>query len=92
MLKSVGGTVRYTELPNAGHNCWDEAYASDELHKWLFEQRLPESVAVDAAARESRRDAITALSMWTVEFDPKAKERKKSREKGNAAAGQGKGK
>lgn len=87
-LKSVGGTVRYTELPDAPHNCWDQAYASDELHKWLFEQRLPESVPVDSASRASRRDAVTARSIWTVEFDPKEQQRRRNRAGGKSTAPQ----
>lgn len=39
-LKSSGvREVRYTELPNVNHNCWDPAYArTPALWKWLFAQ------------------------------------------------------
>jgi len=38
-LKKAGGTPKYTEYPKVGHNSWDMAYATDELYKWLLEQR-----------------------------------------------------
>jgi predicted peptidase len=69
-LKSIGAPARYTEVPDAPHNCWDTAYSSDELHAWLFAQRLPDSVAVDTASRAQRRDAIAELKLWTDEKDP----------------------
>ena len=34
--------ARYTELPEAGHNSWDAAYATPELWTWLFAQRRSE--------------------------------------------------
>jgi predicted peptidase len=40
-LKGTGGEPRYTEYPGVGHNCWDRAYATDELYDWLLRQRLP---------------------------------------------------
>ncbi|HEY0592284.1 MAG TPA: prolyl oligopeptidase family serine peptidase, partial [Thermoanaerobaculia bacterium] len=38
-LEKAGGTVRYSELANVGHNAWDPAYQSEELPRWLFAQR-----------------------------------------------------
>ena len=38
-LKAAGGNVRYTEVPGAGHDVWDVAYASADLPKWLLAQR-----------------------------------------------------
>jgi predicted peptidase len=38
-LKKAGGTPRYTEYPGVGHNCWDQAYATDELYTWLLRQQ-----------------------------------------------------
>jgi predicted peptidase len=38
-LKRVGGRVKYTELPDEGHEIWDSVYADPELVKWLFAQR-----------------------------------------------------
>mgnify|MGYP002478155563 FL=1 len=40
-LKQAGGKPRYTEYPGVRHNCWDQAYATDELWTWLLEQRRP---------------------------------------------------
>src|SRR5262245_48289343 len=38
-LKKAGGEPKYTEFPGVMHNCWDQAYSSDELWNWLWEQR-----------------------------------------------------
>jgi predicted peptidase len=38
-LKAAGGDVRYTEVLGAGHNVWDETYASKQFQDWLFAQR-----------------------------------------------------
>jgi len=37
-LRAVGGSVKYTEYPDAGHNVWGLAFAEPELPKWLFSQ------------------------------------------------------
>ena len=38
-LKAIDARdVRYTEFPDANHNCWDSAYAEPELWIWLFSQ------------------------------------------------------
>lgn len=34
----AGALVKYTEYPGIGHNCWDNAYGTDELYTWLLEQ------------------------------------------------------
>ncbi len=34
-----GGKPRYTEFPEIGHNCWDEAFAIPELIAWMFSQK-----------------------------------------------------
>jgi predicted peptidase len=38
-LEAAGADVTYTELPGVGHNSWDPAYRSEELSRWLFQQR-----------------------------------------------------
>jgi predicted peptidase len=38
-LKKAGGNPKYTEYPKVGHNSWDMAYGTDELYKWLLEQK-----------------------------------------------------
>lgn len=38
-LKKAGGAPKYTEYPKVGHNSWDAAYGTDELYKWLLEQK-----------------------------------------------------
>jgi len=38
-LKACGSTVKYTEYPGVGHNCWTQTYANSEVLKWLFSQR-----------------------------------------------------
>jgi predicted peptidase len=40
-LKSVGGSIRYTEYPEAGHDVWTLAFAERELPEWLFAQTRP---------------------------------------------------
>jgi len=36
-VKAAGGNIRYTEYPQAGHDCWTETYANPELYTWLLE-------------------------------------------------------
>jgi len=38
-LKKAGGEPKYTEYPGVPHNSWDKAYDTDELYKWLLEQK-----------------------------------------------------
>jgi predicted peptidase len=38
-IKKAGGKPKYTEYPGVGHNSWDKAYGTDELYKWLLEQK-----------------------------------------------------
>ncbi len=38
-LKKAGGKPKYDEYPGVPHNSWDKAYGTDELYKWLLEQR-----------------------------------------------------
>jgi predicted peptidase len=38
-IKKAGGKPKYTEYPKVGHNSWDMAYGTDELYKWLLEQK-----------------------------------------------------
>jgi predicted peptidase len=39
-LKAAGSAVRYQEYEGVGHNCWDRAYATQELFDWLLMQKL----------------------------------------------------
>jgi predicted peptidase len=34
----AGERAKYTEYPGVGHNCWDNAYGTDELYTWLLAQ------------------------------------------------------
>lgn len=34
-----GGNAKLTVFPHDDHNSWDDAFSSDELWKWLFEQK-----------------------------------------------------
>lgn len=38
-LKRLGGAPIYTEYPKLQHICWDEAYATPDLWRWLIKQR-----------------------------------------------------
>lgn len=39
-VKKAGGTIKYTEYPEVGHDSWNKAYADPELLPWLFAQKL----------------------------------------------------
>jgi len=39
-LKRVGGSVKFTVYPDAGHDVWTQTYANDELYEWILDQRL----------------------------------------------------
>lgn len=47
-LKDAGANPRYTEYPNAKHNCWEKAYVTPELSDWLFAQTLAKTNAQSA--------------------------------------------
>jgi predicted peptidase len=38
-LKKAGAEPKYTVYPGVGHNSWDMAYGTDELYKWLLDQK-----------------------------------------------------
>ncbi|MFW5860801.1 MAG: prolyl oligopeptidase family serine peptidase [Spirochaetota bacterium] len=38
-LKKLGGNVRYTVYPDAGHDSWTRTYNNPELYKWFLEHR-----------------------------------------------------
>lgn len=38
-IKAVGGTPKYTEYPDAGHDSWSATYKNPEFFAWLFAQR-----------------------------------------------------
>ena len=38
-LRKIGGRVRFTVYPDAGHDSWTAAYESEELYAWLLQQR-----------------------------------------------------
>ncbi len=40
-MKRVGGRPKYTRYPGVGHNCWDLAYSTTDLYRWLLKQRRP---------------------------------------------------
>jgi len=37
-FKTLGANAKYTEYPNVPHNCWDNAYGTDELYTWMLAQ------------------------------------------------------
>lgn len=37
-LSNAGVNAKYTEYPGVGHNCWDDAYGTEALYKWLLQQ------------------------------------------------------
>ncbi len=40
-LNQLGGNARQTLLEHTGHNCWEYAYANEELFRWLLQQKKP---------------------------------------------------
>lgn len=38
-IKAVGGNIKYTEYPEAKHDCWTQTYDNPELYKWLLKQK-----------------------------------------------------
>jgi len=38
-IKAAGGNVKFTEYPEAKHDCWTETYDNPELYEWLLAQR-----------------------------------------------------
>ena len=38
-IKQAGGSPKYTEYPDVGHNSWSKTYASSSTWDWLFAQR-----------------------------------------------------
>jgi predicted peptidase len=38
-IRVVGGTPKYTEYPDVGHDSWDKAYGNDELYEWMLEHK-----------------------------------------------------
>jgi predicted peptidase len=39
-LRQAGNSVRYTEVPDAGHNVWDAAYSDAGMVHWMLQQKL----------------------------------------------------
>jgi len=39
-LKNVGGDVKFTIYPMAGHDSWTETYANPKLYEWFLAHRL----------------------------------------------------
>ena len=38
-LRQAGGAPKYTEVPGAGHNVWEQAFADPAVARWLLSQR-----------------------------------------------------
>jgi predicted peptidase len=38
-LKKAGGSPKFTQYVNVGHNCWDKAYSEEDLWTWLAKQK-----------------------------------------------------
>lgn len=55
-LTKIGGRVRLTIYPDAGHNSWTPSYRNPELWKWLFEQRRGEPAQAPATRASKKED------------------------------------
>lgn len=40
-IRAAGGEARLTIYPDTDHNCWDQAFAEEELYEWFLSKRLP---------------------------------------------------
>lgn len=40
-LQKIGGKVKFTVYSEAGHDCWTETYANDQLYDWLLSYQRP---------------------------------------------------
>lgn len=40
-LEAIGGNVKFTRYPEAGHDSWTETYANPKLYQWLLSQVRP---------------------------------------------------
>jgi predicted peptidase len=38
-LKAAGADVKFTAYPEAGHDCWTEAYNTPDLYDWMLQQK-----------------------------------------------------
>lgn len=38
-LNALGHPVRYTIIPDAGHDCWTEVYRREDVYEWLLSHR-----------------------------------------------------
>jgi predicted peptidase len=38
-IKAAGGSPKYTEYKDVGHDSWTTTYKDPELYKWLFAQK-----------------------------------------------------
>ena len=38
-IRADGGNPKYTEYPGVNHASWNQAYADDAFHEWLFAQK-----------------------------------------------------
>ena len=47
-LRVLGADIRFTPLPDAGHDAWTAAYATDELYSWFLEHKRPHPQQVTA--------------------------------------------
>lgn len=43
-LKNCGGNVKYTTIPNAGHEVCTTAFENNEIYDWLLMQKKVEKV------------------------------------------------
>nr|WP_317412987.1 discoidin domain-containing protein [uncultured Solibaculum sp.] len=65
-LESLNANVTYTEYPGVGHDCWVQAYQTQEMIDWMFDQQAEPMVNVALGA-----DA-TASANFTNEEPSKA--------------------
>ena len=46
-LQKIGGNVKYTIYPKAGHDSWTETYNNPEIYQWFLQHSLPQEASSD---------------------------------------------
>jgi predicted peptidase len=50
-IRAAGGNVRFTKYGTFGHDCWTEAYSTDEVFHWMMAQKRGGAAPTAGSAR-----------------------------------------
>ena len=62
-LKAAGGSPRYTEFPDAGHDSWTPGYRHPEFLPWLFSQKRAPAEGAGASSAGPAGAAPSAVAI-----------------------------